>query len=49
MTRSRTVAVATGIGYGKSCEKLMKLIFCRPTYEAMRMAIDNLKVRPDIC
>ena len=26
----------------------MKLIFLQATYEAMRMAIDNLKVRPDI-
>ena len=40
-------AVATGIGMA-SPERIDEINILQATYEAMRMAIDNLKVRPDI-
>ena len=40
-------AVATGIGMA-SPARIDEINILQATYEAMRMAIDNLKVRPDI-
>ena len=40
-------AVATGIGMAGP-ERIDEINILQATYEAMRMAIDNLKVRPDI-
>lgn len=40
-------AVATGIGMASSA-RIDEINILQATYEAMRMAIDNLKVRPDI-
>ena len=42
-----TRAVATGIGMA-SPARIDEINILQATYEAMRMAIDNLKVRPDI-
>ena len=47
MTRSMNRAVATGIGMA-SPARIDEINILQATYEAMRMAIDNLKVRPDI-
>ena len=40
-------AVAVGIGYA-SCERIDEINILQATYEAMREAINNLKVKPDI-
>lgn len=40
-------AVAVGIGYA-SCERIDEINILQATYEAMREAISNLKVKPDI-
>ncbi len=40
-------AVATGIGYASN-ERIDQINILQATYEAMRQAINNLKVKPDI-